>query len=77
MPTTKSGVVHEAIRTSDGCIAVTLSPLRNSRGVPSQSPIRQTGVALLGSPVIVMVLSALVAPAATVTPRVSTASSFL
>ena len=65
------------MRTSDGCIVVSRSPLMNSRGVPSQSPMRHSATAVEGSPATVIVCRPVVAPAATLTVRVSTASSSL
>ena len=42
------------LRTSDGCTFMML-PFKNSRGVPSQSPMRQMVETVLGSPEMVCV----------------------
>src|SRR3954469_8743127 len=82
-----ASAAHGARRVSCGCMMVILSALRNSRGVPSQVPIRQIGAApelnepnVLFDPfrpnIAVAVMSARDAfPAVIVTLRVPTASS--
>ncbi len=69
--------VQGAARTSDGWAYVIRSAFLNPLGVPFQSPIRQIARAADGSPDagIVIVLRAVVAPAATVTWVLWTASS--
>src|SRR5882724_5065437 len=51
------------LRTSDGCIVMRLPPFRNSNGVPSQLPMRQMVATVLGSAVMVRVLSVVGLPA--------------
>jgi hypothetical protein len=75
--TAYAGGDQELMRMSDGCLVVSLSALMNSRGVPSQSPMRQSAATVEGSSVIAIGGRAVVAPAAMLTVRVSTASSFL
>src|ERR1700733_4493820 len=63
------------MRTSEGCMLARLSPLSNSRGVPSQSPMRQMAAVALGSAVMARVPTLVDPPAVTVAVPVQTASS--
>src|ERR1044072_5723384 len=67
--------VHSAARPSEGWAYVISLAFLNSPGVPSQSPSRQTALAVDGSPVIVRLCREVTAPAVTFTDAVCTASS--
>src|SRR5579862_2830788 len=76
LPTVKVTGPQWELRTSCGCMVMMLLPLRNSSGVPSQSPMRQMVATELGS-LTAMVLTEVPELAVTVTLPVHTESSFL
>src|SRR5476649_183468 len=74
-PTPKVTGPQLLLRLSEGCRMLIVCPFKNSRGVPSQLPMRQIVATVLGSLVMVWVLNVVGLPAVTVALPVQTASS--